>query len=76
MNDFSFRADDYGSPIAELTRIVYVNEIALVRDGTGLGNDQFLCPINGPCHGRMDNDFSALPDKRASRLWNPPVIAD
>ena len=27
-------------------------------------------------HSGMDNDLSAIPHQRASRLWNPTVIAD
>jgi len=76
MDDFTSGTDDYGSSIAKLTGIIYIDEIALVHDGICLGNDQFLCPINGSSHGRMDNDLSALPRQRASRLWNPLVIAD
>ncbi len=76
MNDFTFRADDYGSSIAQLTCVVYINEIALVHYGMYLSDYQFLCSINGSSHGRMDNDLRALPHQRASRLRNPPVIAD
>ncbi|MGD0469300.1 MAG: hypothetical protein ABSA54_13060 [Terriglobales bacterium] len=42
MYDFAFRTDDYGSSIAQLAGTVYINEIALVRYGICLGNDQFL----------------------------------
>src|SRR5664279_4213014 len=76
MDDLTFRADDYGSSIAQLTCTVYINEIALVHDGMCLGDDQFLRSINGSSHGRMEYDLSALPHQRASRLWNPPVITD
>ena len=76
MDDFTFRADDYRPSVAQLAGIVYINEIALVHDGICLGNDQFLCTIDGSSHGRVDNDFGALPHQRASRLWNPPVIAN
>src|SRR5208283_2273453 len=76
MDDFTFRANDYGSSIAQLAGIIYINEIALVHYGIGLGDDQFLCSINGPSHGGMDNDLGALPRQRASRFWNPTVVAD
>jgi hypothetical protein len=61
VDDLTFRADDYGSSIAQLTGIVYIDEIALVHYGICLGYDQFLRPINGSGHGGMDNDLSALP---------------
>ena len=76
MDDLAFRADDDGSSIAQLTRTVDIREIALVHDGIGLGNDQFLWPVDGSRHGRMDHDLRAHPCQGASRLWNPTVIAN
>src|SRR5208282_1173479 len=76
MDDFTFRADDYGASIAQLAGTVYINEITLIRYGICLSNNQFLCSINGSSHGGMKSDLGALPHQRASRFWHPPVIAD
>lgn len=51
MDDFTFRADDYGSSIAKLTCIVYIHEIALVlREPSKVSaedrlRDVFLYPL-------------------------------